>query len=222
MLISAIIICRSQLCLVFIHGIQVFFVDPFVSKACKEEVIHLLQSEEAYTEPSTTTDVHSRVLVEAVCVGIECPQPTPEYLHNALCTLQGNNGRKLRDSECDSQLKDDYLNIFYSLEAVLSYWLFHKCLPSKADASAIFEICQSIFLPLPKASTFGEVIRINSTLEAVPIATILRHGLTLIECLIKSKFDQKQVTEFAAKLLGASSAQIQDVIITATKVCACA
>jgi hypothetical protein len=206
---------RSQLCLVFIQGIQVFFVDPFVSKACKEDVIHLLQSEEAYTEP--TTDVHSRVLLEAVCVGIECPQPTPEYLHDVLCSLQGNNKRKLQDSQCNSQLKDDHLNTFYSLEAVLSYRLFHKKPPSEADASAIFEICKSIFLPSPQASTFGEVIRINSTLEAVPIATILRHGLTLIECLIKSTIDQKQVTEFAAKLLGASSAQIQDVIVACTE-----
>ena len=200
------------------QGLQIFFVDPFISKGCKEDITDLLKSQDAFTitHSEPFTEVYTSLLQEAVAISEASPRPTLHYIQKLKLTLQGGIGSTDRD--CGEGHNDSCI-LFSCIVAVLRYWLFHKHPCNPASSAIVLEICRSVFPAIPLAtSTFEDLVTVNKRLEGIQVSSLLRHGQVLMEYLIHSGVDQQEIVGFVAKLLGASSIGMSAIIQTASKV----
>ena len=195
------------------QGLQIFFIDPFISKSCKEEIADLLKSQDAFTLSEPTTEHYTSLLQEAVLISKESPQPTLNYVKKLQLALQGDI--RSTDSDCREGSDDRSRILLISLVAVLRYWLFHNHPCNSACSAVTLDICQSVFPSIPLAtSTFEDLVVVNTRLEGIQISSLLRHGQALMEYLIHSGVDQQKIVEFATKLLGASSLKMSAIVQT--------
>ena len=199
------------------QGLQIFFVDPLISKGCKEEIADLLKSQDAYTLGELLTEHYTSLLQEAVLVSEKSPQPTLDYLKKLHSAFQG--GARSTDSDSREGANDRCHILLSSLVAVLRYWLFHKHPRNSASSVVTLDICRSVFLAIPLVkSTFEDLVAVNKCLEGIQLSSLLRHGQVLMEYLIHSGVDQQEIVEFATKLLGASSFGMSAIVQTASEV----
>ena len=198
------------------QGLQIFFVDPFISKGCKEEIADLLKSQDAFTLSEPLTEQYTGLLQEAVVISEESPRPTLHYIQKLKLTLQGDTG----STECDfGEGSSDSRILFSCLVAVLRYWIFHKHPFNPASSAVTLDVCKSVFPVIPIAtSTFEDLVVINKRLESIQLSSLLRHGQVLMEYLIHSGVDQQEIVGFVTKLLGASSLRMSAIIQTASEV----
>ena len=200
------------------QGLQIFFVDPFISKGCKEEIADLLKSQNAFTLSKPLDKHYTSLLQEAVLVSEESPQPTLNYLKKLQSALQG--GARSTDSDSREGSNDKSYILLSSPVAVLRYWLFHKHPCNPASSAVTLDICRSVFPAIPLAkSTFEDLILVNKCLQGIQLSSLLRHGQLLMEYLIHSGVDQHEIVEFTTKLLGASSVGMSTIVQTASQVC---
>ena len=199
------------------QGLQIFFIDPFISQGCKEEIVDLLKSQDAFTRSEPLTEHYTHLLQEAVLVSEESPQPTLHYLKKLQSALQGDI--KSADSDCRKGSNDRSRILLSSFVAVLRYWLFHKHSCNSASSAITMDICKSVFPVIPLAkSTFEDLVTVSKCLEGIQLSSLLRHGQVLMEYLIHSGVDQQEMVEFATKLLGASSLGMSAIVQTASQV----
>ena len=212
------ILFSNIVCLVLMQGLQIFFVDPFISKACKEEITDLVKSQDAFALSEHLADYDTSLLQEAVLVSKENPRPTLHYLKTLQSALQG--AISSADSVCREGSNDTSRILLSSLVAVFRYWLFHKHPHNPASSAVVLDICRFVFPAIPSDSlTFEDLVTVNKRLEGIQISSLLRHGQVLMEYLIHSGVDQGDImVNFAVKLLGASSVGMSAIVQTASKV----
>jgi hypothetical protein len=178
------------------ESLQIFLVDPFIFRYCKEKVLKFVQKDEMHFISTTVTDYLANLVQESLLIFSEHPKPAIEYLKKVEFSLKAEN----------DESGANHLALLASLTAVLQYYLFHKHPPSTATTDVLLNICNSIFpASLSDVSSFEELIHCHSCLDGIHIYNLLRCGLILVEYLISSGGEAQTWTEFVVKLLGASS-----------------
>ena len=199
------------------QGLQIFFVDPLISKGCKEEIRDLLKSQDACDLSEPLTEHYTSLLQEAVLVSTKNPKPTLHYLQKLQSALQGDVTST--DLDCGAGLKDKNRILFSCLVAVLRYRIFHKHSCNPGSSAVTLEVCKWVFPAMHSASsTFENLVTVDKCLEGIQVSSLLRHGQVLMEYLIHSEVDQQEIVNFAAKLLGASSLRMSTIVQTEPKV----
>ena len=178
------------------ESLQIFLVDPFIFRYCKEKVLKFVQKDEMHFISTTVTDYLANLVQESLLIFSEHPKPAIEYLKKVEFSLKAEN----------DESGVNHLALLASLTAVLQYYLFHKHPPSRATTDVLLNICNSIFpASLSDVSSFEQLIHCHSGLDGIHIYNLLRCGLILVEYLISSGGEAQTRTEFVIKLLGASS-----------------
>ena len=199
------------------QGLQIFFVDPLISKGCKEEIADLLKSQDACTPNEPLTEHYTSLLQEAVLVSTKNPQPTLHYLQKLQSVLQGDITST--DLDCGVELKDRNRILFSCLVAVLCYRIFHKYSCNPTCFAVTLDICKWVFPAIhATSSTFEDLVTVNKCLQGIQLSSLLRHGQVLMEYLIHSGVDQQEIVGFVTRLLGATSLRISAIAQTGPKV----
>ena len=169
-------------CRWLLHTLEVFFVDPFFSKSCKNTVRTMIKD-------IVTTNDSCGGLVAALEVAKEDPNPTLDYFRSSLKAFQGCN-----------HFEDELLSVatkLHSMVSVILYWKLHGKLDSDDVQEALLSLCDAVFpTSLPDEHATHQSCSLHHSLRVIPLQELVGHCLLLLSSLSTANLMEKQSSVF--------------------------